>query len=77
MPDKTPVNVNDPDYNDPILAELRQIRKEFSEMFNGDLKAMARFLEEEDRKLPPERFSSRLPQPVKRLHTEDERRRCS
>jgi hypothetical protein len=56
-----PVNVNDPDHDDPVLAELRQIRKEFSERFNGDMDAMARYFIEQER-LHPERMYTRLPQ---------------
>lgn len=76
MKPESPINVNDPDYDDPILTELRQIREEFSDMFNGDLEAMVRYIQEEERKLPPERISSRLPQPIKRPHAGNERR-CS
>jgi len=55
------INVNDPDHDDPVLAELRQIRKEFSEQFGGDIDAMARYFQEQER-LHPERMSTRLPQ---------------
>jgi hypothetical protein len=53
-----PVNVNDPDHDDPVLAELRQIRKEFSERFNGDMDAMACYFIEQER-LHPERMYTR------------------
>ena len=76
MKPESPIDVNPPGSDDPILAELRQIREEFSEMFNGDVDAMARYIQEEERKLPPERISSRLPQPIECLHREKERR-CS
>jgi hypothetical protein len=46
------INVNDPDYDDPILAEIRQIRNEFSEQFNGDIGAMSRYFEEQRRLHP-------------------------
>jgi Na+-transporting NADH:ubiquinone oxidoreductase subunit NqrA len=66
MPDETPVDVdvNDADYDDPIVAELRQIRKEFSESFNGDMGAMARYFREQER-LHPERMSTRMPRRIK------------
>ncbi len=41
------INLNDPDYDDPILAEIRQIREEFSIRFNGDIGAMHRYYEEQ------------------------------
>lgn len=63
MKPEAPTGVTEPDYDDPILAELRQIRKEFWGRFNGDMEAMVRYIQEEERKLPPERISSRVPQP--------------
>ena len=47
MRDDAKINVNDPDYDDPILAEIRQIREEFSIRFNGDIDAMHRYYEEQ------------------------------
>ncbi|HEX8359089.1 MAG TPA: hypothetical protein VF613_03155 [Longimicrobium sp.] len=52
MPHDGKINVNDPDYDDPILAEIRQIRDEFSIRFNGDIDAMSRYLAEQ-RQLEP------------------------
>jgi hypothetical protein len=47
MQDCEKINVNDPDYDDPILAEIRQTREEFSIRFNGDIDAMHRYYEEQ------------------------------
>jgi hypothetical protein len=52
MPDDKKINLNDPDYDDPILAEIRQIRDEFSIRFNGDIDAMSRYFAEQ-RELEP------------------------
>lgn len=64
MPDDTPFDVDDPGYDDPILAELRQIRKNFSARFNGDMEAMGRYFQERER-LHPERMSTRKPRRIK------------
>jgi hypothetical protein len=64
MSNETRIDVNDPDYDDPILAELRQIRKAFSERFNGDMDAMGRYFQERER-LHPECVSSRRLRRVK------------
>jgi hypothetical protein len=50
-----------PGSRDEVLAELRQIPAELWGPFNGDIDAIARYLRDEERKLPPERVSSRLP----------------
>jgi len=50
--DDAEINVNDPDYDDEILAEIRQIREEFSIRFKGDIDAMHRYYEEQ-RQLEP------------------------
>lgn len=60
MEEKATRDVNDPDYDDPILAEIRQIRNEFSDRFNGDMAAMARYIRKREL-LHPERWSSRKP----------------
>jgi hypothetical protein len=59
------INVNDPGHDDRVRTELRQIRKEFSEQFKGDIDAMARYFQEQE-SLHPERMSARLPQKAKR-----------
>ncbi len=53
------INVNDPDHDDAILAEIRQIRDEFSKRFNGDIDAMSRYFKEQ-RRLKPQ-ADERLP----------------
>ena len=61
MPATTPGDVNDPDFDDPILAEIRQIRDEFSDRFNGDMSAMYRYFVEERRRNPIQRMFETLP----------------
>lgn len=60
MKDETPIDLNDPEYDDPILSEIRQIRNEFSDRFKGDMAAMSRYIRQRER-LHPERWSSRKP----------------
>ncbi|HEX8211320.1 MAG TPA: hypothetical protein VF584_14190 [Longimicrobium sp.] len=60
------INVNDPDYDDPILAEIRQIRNEFSEQFKGDISAMSRYFEEQRRLHPIEGIIETVP---RRIHS--------
>jgi hypothetical protein len=55
------IDVNDPDYDDPILAEIRQIRSEFSERFDGDIDAMSRYFEEQRRLHPIEGMIETVP----------------
>jgi hypothetical protein len=57
MSDNKPLNVNDPDHVDEVMEELWQIRRELSARFNGDMRAMGRYFEEQQR-LHPERVSS-------------------
>lgn len=58
------IDVNDPAYDDPICAEIRQFRKEFSERFNHDMDAMARYFQERERRHPPELLVSLAPRRV-------------
>jgi hypothetical protein len=60
MKDESQIDPNDPDYDDPILAEIREIRNEFSDRFNGDMAAMSRYIRQREL-LHPERWSSRKP----------------
>jgi hypothetical protein len=61
MSDTTPGEVNDPDYDDPILAEIRQIKDEFSDRFNGDMSAMYHYFVEERRRNPIQRMFDNPP----------------
>lgn len=54
MSENDPLRVNDPAYTDEILEEIWQIRREMWAEFNGDMEAMGRYLEEQQR-LHPER----------------------
>jgi hypothetical protein len=60
------INVNDPDYDDPVLAEIRQIRNEFSEQFDGDISAMSRYFEEQRRLHPIDRIIETVPRRIER-----------
>jgi hypothetical protein len=53
MSDEKKVNVNDPDHDDPVLAELRQIREEFVARFDYDFDAIGRHLRKQERRHPP------------------------
>ncbi len=57
MSEEKPLNVNDPDHVDEVMEELWQIRQEMWAEVNGDIRAMGRYLEEQQR-LHPERVSS-------------------
>jgi hypothetical protein len=61
MPDDKPFNVNDPDYDDPILAEIRQIREEMFAEWNYDLSNAVRWFEEQQRLDPIEGLVDCLP----------------
>ena len=52
MRNSTEVDVNDPDYDDPIVAEVRKAREEFGAQFE-DVAAMARYLRKCERRHPP------------------------
>ena len=56
MPDEKPIHLNDPDYEDPILAELWQIRETMAAEFNYDIGAMIRSVQEEESRMSPELF---------------------
>lgn len=47
------INANDPNYDDPIVAEIRKIREEFDVRFNHDIGAMCRYLRERELLHPP------------------------
>ncbi len=67
MPDDKPINVNDPDYDDPILAEIRQIREKMFAEWNYDLSNAVRWFEEQQRLDPIEGLVDCLPEePVRR-----------
>ncbi|CAA9333245.1 MAG: hypothetical protein AVDCRST_MAG68-2602 [uncultured Gemmatimonadetes bacterium] len=61
MPDETPIDVNDPDYDDPIIAEIRQIREEMAAEWNYDLSLMVQWFEEQQRLDPIEGLIDCLP----------------
>jgi hypothetical protein len=65
MTNGTPINVNDPEYDDPICAEIRRIRDEIAAEFNYDTGAIVRAMQERERRLPPERLVSLPPRRVK------------
>ena len=52
------MNVNSPEHDDEVLAELRQIREEFAARFNYDFDAIGRYLREQERRHPPGRVVS-------------------
>lgn len=52
------INVNDPEHDDEVLAELRQIREEFASRFNYDFDAIGHYLREQERRHPPGRVVS-------------------
>jgi hypothetical protein len=52
------INVNDPEHDDEVLAELRQSREEFAARFNYDFNAIGRYLREQERRHPPGRVVS-------------------
>jgi hypothetical protein len=58
MLEKTALNVNDPDHDDDVLAELREIREELWARFDYDVAALFRYLREQERRHPPERLVS-------------------
>lgn len=61
MPNHDPNDVNDPEYDDPILAEIRAIRDELSDRFNGDMEAIGRYYMERQRSYA-ERMRTHPPQ---------------
>ncbi len=61
MQNEKKLDLNDPDYDDPILAEIRQIRNEFSDRFKGDMDAMYRYFVEERHRNPIQRIFDSLP----------------
>ncbi|HEX8453044.1 MAG TPA: hypothetical protein VF647_13160 [Longimicrobium sp.] len=64
MSENKPLNVNDPDHVDEVMEELWQIRRELSDRFNGDMKAMGRYFQEQQR-LHPERVYTASTQDLK------------
>ena len=54
MPELKPLDVNDPDHVDEVMEEIWRIREEMWAEFNGDIWAMGRYLQEQER-LHPER----------------------
>lgn len=54
----------DPNYDDPILAEVRRAREKIAEEFNYDVGAIIRSIREAESLLPPERFVSPPPRQV-------------
>jgi hypothetical protein len=64
MTDGPRIDVNDPEYDDPICAEIRQIRDDIAAEFNYDLGAIVRSMQERERHLPPERLVSLPPRSV-------------
>jgi hypothetical protein len=59
MSDEKPYDVNDPDYDDPIVAEVRRIRAEMEAEWNHDLSQAVRYFEEQRRL--PDRGADRSP----------------
>jgi N-formylglutamate amidohydrolase len=47
------IDVNDPKYDDPVVAEVRRLREEFSARFGHDIHAMAEYLRARERERPP------------------------
>lgn len=60
MKNVEPLDLNDPDYDDPIVAEIHRIREEISASFNHDTAEIGRYLQEQGR-LHPDQMSSRRP----------------
>ena len=61
MTDGMPVDVNDPEYDDPICAEIRQIRDKIAAESNHDIRAIVGAMQERERHLPPDRLVSLPP----------------
>lgn len=59
MSKKKPLDVNDPDHVDEVMEEIWRIREEMWAEFNGDIWAMGRYLQEQE-KLHPERMAKDL-----------------
>jgi len=57
MPDEKPIDLNDPDYEDPILAELWRIREAMAAELNHDIGAMIRSVQEEESRISSESFA--------------------
>jgi hypothetical protein len=66
MADEKPFDVNDPDYDDPIVAEVRRIRAEIEAEWNHDLSQAVRYFEEQRRLHPIEGLIDHLPRTAKR-----------
>lgn len=64
MPKSLPFDINDPDYDDPIVAEVHEIRRQIMEEFNWDRMAYHRYLKEWER-AHPERMSPMKPAPIR------------
>jgi hypothetical protein len=65
MPDEKPYDVNDPDYDDPIVAEVRRIRAEMEAEWNHDLSQAVRYFEEQRRLHPIEGLIDHPPRTAK------------
>ena len=52
MAEQLPFDVNDPDHDDPIVNQVRQIRREIMEEFNHERAAYDRYLLERERQHP-------------------------
>ena len=49
MRDDKHIDVNDPEYDSPIVAEVRRIREQIAEEFNHDMDALFRHVQELER----------------------------
>ena len=58
MTDETTIELHDPEYDDPVCAEIRRIREEIDAECNHDIGELFRSMRERERLLPPERFGS-------------------
>jgi hypothetical protein len=57
-----------PQFEDPVVAEIRAVRRELSERFGDDVNALCDFLAEQEQQ-HPERLVNHPPRPPQYLRT--------
>lgn len=64
MSESLPFDINDPDYDDPIVAEVHEFRRQIMEEFNWDRMALHRQIKKWEQE-HPERMSPMKHAPIR------------